>query len=82
MSIISQSPSNTPCSINYHYGDSYDTEVVLGKLKTGEVFTIYANVNEEDRKVTWHYTGKDRYTLAKEDLECWAYIPEKWIPIL
>ncbi len=63
-------------NINFHYGDSYDTETVLGKLKTGEVFTIYAKVSSEDMKVTWYYTGRDGYILKEEDLECWAYIPD------
>ena len=72
-------PTQIP-EIKNDYGDMYYSKSVLGKLKTGEVYTVYAVVYLNDdgtvECLSWRYSGPDGYGVGEANLVSWAYIPE------
>lgn len=58
----------------------YDTKVVLGKIKNGEVYTVYARIYLDDNGDVedshWSYTGPDAYSVGIDNLVSWAHIPQ------
>lgn len=75
----SYSPTAIP-KIDEDYGFFQNSVVVLGKLKTGEVRTVFAHVYLNDdltiEDFHWCYTGPDSYTVGEGNLVSWTYIPE------
>jgi hypothetical protein len=79
MTIQSFPPTQIP-EIKDDYGFFQNSVVVLGKLKNGEVFTVFAHVYLNDDLTVedfhWCYTGPDSYTVGENNLVSWAHIPE------
>lgn len=75
----SYSPTIIP-EIKEDYGFFQDSVVVLGKLKNGEIRTVFAHVYLNDdltiEDFYWCFTGRDSYTVGEDNLVSWAHIPQ------
>jgi hypothetical protein len=79
MTIQSFPPTTFP-PIGDDHGYLQESIVVLGKLKSGEVYTVratrYTDPDYQEEGISWVYTGRDGYTVGDNNLESWALIPE------
>jgi hypothetical protein len=79
MTIQSFPPTQIP-EIKDDFDDFYFSKNVLGKLKTGEVYVVYAIVFLDDEGTvedfSWRYAGWNGFTVRIDNLVSWAHIPE------
>lgn len=78
--VLQSFPPTTFPPIGDDHGYRHDSIIVLGKLKSGEVYTVratrYTDPDYLAEGISWSYTGPDGYTVGDNNLESWALIPE------